>query len=79
MGKRKTEAAGSTKVGKIAEMANAYRQRRAKAQAKATAQGEAEVRRVEGLSVLNAHAAGSTSGRVRTGFAWGSARTRTPT
>lgn len=58
MGKRKTDAAASEKVGKIAEMANAYRQRCAKAQAKAAAQVEAEVRRVEGLSVLNAQAAG---------------------
>jgi transposase len=39
-------------------MAKAYRQRRAKAQAKAAAQAEAEVRRVEGLAVVNEHAAG---------------------
>jgi transposase len=58
MRKRKTDAAASAKVGKIADMANAYRQRRAKAQAKAAAQEEVEVRRVEGLSVLHAHAAG---------------------
>ena len=58
MAKRKTDGAASAKVGKTAEMANAYRKRRAKAQAKATAQGEVEVRRVEGLSVLHGHAAG---------------------
>ena len=58
MRQRQTKAAGSAKAGKIADMANAYRQRRAKAQAKAAAQGEQEVRRVAGLSVLNAHAAG---------------------
>jgi len=58
MRKRKTDAAASAKAGKIADMAKAYRQRRAKAQAKAAAQGEVEVRRVEGLSVLHAHAAG---------------------
>src|SRR5438552_11357616 len=58
MRKRKTDAAASAKVGKIADMAKAYRQRRAKAQAKVAAQGEVEVRRVEGLSVLHGHAAG---------------------
>lgn len=58
MRKRKADAAASAKGGKIADMANAYCQRRAQAQAKATAQGEAEIRRVEGLSVLHAHAAG---------------------
>ena len=58
MAKRKTDGAASAKVGKTAEMANAYRKRRAKAQAKAAAQVEAAIRRVEGLSVLNGHAAG---------------------
>src|SRR3954462_14039707 len=58
MRKRKTDAAASAMGGKIAGMAKAYRRRRAKAQAKATAQREVEVRRVEGLSVLHAHAAG---------------------
>jgi transposase len=54
----KTSAAPSAKRGKAAEMASAYRQRRARAQAKAAALTEAEVRRVEGLSVVNTHAAG---------------------
>lgn len=58
MDKRKTEAATPAKVGQIAGMANAYRKRRAKAQAQAAAQVAAEVRRVEGLAVVNAHAAG---------------------
>jgi hypothetical protein len=58
MRKRQTAAAASAKVGKTAQMAKAYRHRRAKAQAKSAAQVETEVRRVEGLSVLNAHAAG---------------------
>ncbi len=58
MAKGKTEAAGSSKRGKIGEMANAYRKRHAKAKARATAHAEAEVQRVEGLPVLNAHAAG---------------------
>jgi len=58
MDKRKPEAATSPNVGKIAGMAKAYRQRRAKAQAKAAAQAAAEVRRVEGLAVVNEHAAG---------------------
>jgi transposase len=58
MRKRKTAATASAKLGKTAQMAKAYRRRRAKAQAKSAAQVETEVRRVEGLSVLNAHAAG---------------------
>src|SRR5271169_2404483 len=58
MRQRQTKATGSAKTGKIADMAKAYRQRRAKAQAKAAAQGEQKRRRVEGLSVLNTHAAG---------------------
>jgi hypothetical protein len=58
MDQRKTDAAASAKAGKTAEMANAYRKRRAKAQAKAAVQQAAELRRVEGLSVLNPHAAG---------------------
>ena len=58
MRKRKADAAASAKVGKVSDMANAYCQLRAKAQAKAAAHGEVEVRRVEGLSVLNVHAAG---------------------
>jgi transposase len=58
MAKRKPEAAGSTKRGKIGEMAKAYRKRHAKAEARAVAHAEAEVQRVEGLPVLNAHAAG---------------------
>jgi transposase len=58
MDKRKTEAATSAKVGRIAGMAEAYRKRRAKAHAKAAAQAAAEVRRVEGLAVVNEHAAG---------------------
>jgi hypothetical protein len=36
----------------------AYRKRRAKAQVKVAAQAAAEVRRVEGLAVVNEHAAG---------------------
>ena len=58
MAKRKPEAAGSTKRGKIGEMAKAYRKRHAKAEARAVAHAEAEVQRVEGLPVLNGHAAG---------------------
>jgi transposase len=58
MRKRKTDAAAFAKVGKTAAMANAYRKRCAKAQAQAVKQAEAEVRRVVGLAVLNAHAAG---------------------
>src|SRR5262245_38478951 len=58
MRKRRTAAAASAKVGKAAQMAMAYCRRRAKAQAKSAAQVEAEDRRVEGLSVLNVHAAG---------------------
>jgi hypothetical protein len=57
MGRRKCDPA-SPKVGKTTDMANAYRKRKAKADAKATGQAEAEVRRVEGLSVVNTHAAG---------------------
>jgi transposase len=58
MRKRKSETAASAKPGKVADMANAYQRRRAKAQAKAAAHEQAEVRRVEGLSVLHEHAAG---------------------
>src|SRR5215468_9761146 len=58
MDKRKPEAATSAKAGKVAGMAKAYRKRRAKAQAKAAAHAAAEVRRVEGLAVVNEHAAG---------------------
>ena len=58
MDKRKTESATSATVGQIAGMAKAYRKRRAKAHAKAAAQAAAEVRRVEGLAVVNEHAAG---------------------
>jgi transposase len=58
MSKPKTEATASAKAGKTASMANAYRKRRAKAQAKAAAKNDAEIRRVEGLPVLNRHAAG---------------------
>src|SRR6516162_552009 len=58
MDKRKTETATSATVGKIVGMAKAYRKRRAKAHAQAAAQAAAEVRRVEGLAVVNEHAAG---------------------
>ena len=78
MRKRQTDAAVSGRVGKTAAMALAYRQRGAKAQAKAAAQREGEVRRVEGLAVLNAHAAGIDIGSRShwVGCAWASARTR---
>ncbi len=58
MDKRKPQAATSAKAGRITGMAKAYRKRRAKAHAKAAAQAAAEVRRVEGLAVVNEHAAG---------------------
>jgi transposase len=48
----------SKKVGKTTAMRDAYRRRRARAQAKAAAQQAEAVRRVEGLSIVNPHAAG---------------------
>src|SRR5262245_52897123 len=48
----------SKKVGKTTAMRDAYRRRRARAQAKAAAQQAEVVRRVEGLSIVNPHAAG---------------------
>jgi len=46
------------RYGKTKKMADAYRKRRARAEAKRTAQQQEQVRRVEGLSVVNPHAAG---------------------
>jgi transposase len=57
MSKSKLDRSGAAK-GKTATMAAAYRKRRAQAHAKVAAQAAAEVRRVEGLRVVNGHAAG---------------------
>jgi transposase len=58
MGQGKLSGKESKKVGKTTAMRDAYRQRRARAQAKAAAQEAETVRRVEGLSIVNPHAAG---------------------
>jgi transposase len=56
MGKEKVGRSESK--GKTKEMAEAYRKRRGKARAKAAEQQAAAVKRVEGLKVVNGHAAG---------------------
>ncbi len=56
MSKGKLDRSGSK--GKTTKMAAAYRKRRAKAHAKVAAKEAAEERRVEGLKVVNEHAAG---------------------
>src|SRR5436190_19030570 len=57
MGQEKVGRQSESK-GKTKEMAKAYRKRRDKARAKAAEQQTAEVKRVEGLKVVNGHAAG---------------------